>query len=222
MLAWYSSFQEMKLIQRRFLQGGASHDNEGGVSFPLPGLSFPLPGLSFPLPGMSLPYPGMSLPNPSMSLPNPGMSLPNPGMSLSHSASIVPTMTPSSNTASKGSNTEMPSHPEQAVDCVGRDSTTSTRILVQLDVDSVSNDPSFLDGLVKSIVTFGEVHFSLCQKSGNQRVLLEPVSSQEQYNATVTGLDVTSNTSDAAPSNNPGKTRCCDDEPCCGTNSFII
>ena len=204
----------MKLIQRRFLQGGASHDNEGGVSFPLPGLSFPLPGMSLPYPGMSLPNPGMSLPNPgmslpnpSMSLPNPGMSLPNPGMSLSHSASIVPTMTPSSNTASKGSNTEMPSHPEQAVNCVGRDSTTSTRILVQLDVDSVSNDVSFVDGLAKSIVSFGEVHFSLCQKSSNQRLLLEPMSSQEQANVIVTGLDATANTADAAPSNNPGKTR---------------
>ena len=185
-------------------------------------MSLPYPGMSLPNPGMSLPYPVMSLPYPGMSLPFPGMSLPNPGMSLSQSASIAPTVIPSSNMAPKGANAEMPSHPEQAFHCVGRDSTTSTRILVQLDVDSVSNDPSFLDGLVKSIVTFGEVHFSLCQKSGNQRVLLEPMSSQEQYNATVTGLDVTSNTTDAAPSNNPGKTRCCDDEPCCGTNSFVI
>ena len=169
----------MKLIQRRFLQGGTSFGNKAGGSFPLPGLS----------------------------LPYPGMSLPFPGMSISHSASIFPTVTPSSMVAQTPSNpADTPSHHEKPVDCAGRVSTTTTKILVQLDVDTVSNDPSFLDVLAKSIISFGEVHFSLCQKSTNGRLLLEPMSSQEQYNVTVTGLDAIA-TADTVLSNTPhGKT----------------
>ena len=100
----------------------------------------------------------------------------------------------------------MPSNPEKPVDCVGLVSTTSTRILVQLDVDAVSNDLSFLDVLAESIVSFGEIHFSLCQTPSNKRLLLEPMSLQEQYNATVTGLDAIATAADAVPSNTPGKT----------------
>ncbi|KAI2508261.1 hypothetical protein MHU86_6190 [Fragilaria crotonensis] len=226
-----AAFQEMKLIQRRFLQGGTSYGNEAGGSFPIPGLSFPYPGMSLPYPGMSTPFPGMSLPFPGMSTPFPGMSTPFPGMStpfpgmstpfpgmstpfpgmstpfpgmsLSHSASIYPTVTPSSNIAPKASNTDMPSNPEKPVDCVGRVSTTSTRILVQLDVDAVSNDLSFLDVLAESIVSFGEIHFSLCQTPSNKRLLLEPMSLQEQYNASVTGFDAIATAADAVLSDTP-------------------
>ncbi|KAI2495814.1 hypothetical protein MHU86_18700 [Fragilaria crotonensis] len=99
----HEAFHEMKIIQRRFLQGGTSYGNEAGASFPLPGMSIPYPG-------MSLPYPGMSIPFPGMSLPQPGMSLPFPGMSLSHSNSIAPTVAPSANTAPTASNTEMLAH----------------------------------------------------------------------------------------------------------------
>ena len=49
-------FQKMKRIHMRFLEGGASHDNDAGASFPLPGMSLPNPGMSLPNPGMSLPY----------------------------------------------------------------------------------------------------------------------------------------------------------------------
>ncbi len=46
----------MKRIHMTFLEGGASHDNDAGASFPLPGMSLPNPGMSLPNPGMSIPY----------------------------------------------------------------------------------------------------------------------------------------------------------------------
>ena len=140
-------------------------------------------GASFPLPGMSLPYPVMSLPYPVMSLPY------NSVMSLS------PNMAPTS------SHEDLHPSTDATGNCVSRGSTAGTQIHVQLDVDSLSEGSSFLNNLAQSIVSFGEAHFSLCQKSSYKRRLLEPVVPQDPYNATVTGLDVT-----ASSDNSHGKT----------------
>ena len=179
----------MKLIQRRFLQGGASY---------ILG-----PGASFPLPGMSLQYPGMSLEYPGMSLEYPGMSLQSPGMSLSHSSSHPPTITLSPKTAPPGLTADLPTSSDVTGNCVGRDLTASTQIHIQLDVDSSVTGTLFLADLARNIVSFGEGRFSLCQESGNGRLLLEPVLSQDQYNVTVTGLEARAY---VGSGNTPGKT----------------
>ena len=155
-------------------------------------------GSSFSFSGMSLPDPGMSLPNPGMSLPNPGMSLPYGGTTTSQS----PTRTASPSMTPTGFNTYSD---EAAIHCVDRDSTASTQIRVQLDVDTLSNGNTlFLQDLATSIVSFGQDHFSLCNKSlsGRDRLLSEPKSLQEQTNVTVTGLDATASYSDATESGN--------------------
>ena len=175
----------MKLIQRRFLQGGVSYINNAGASFPLPGMSLQYPGMSHPYPGMSLQYPGMSIPYSGMSLPY------YPGMSLSHGSSHPPTITLSPKMAPPELNADLPTPSDVTGNCVGRDLTASTQIHIQLDVDSSVTGTSFLADLARNMVAFGEGHFSLCQESGNERLLLEPVSSQEQYVVTVTGLDAT-------------------------------
>ena len=189
----FCSFQEIKLIQRRFLQGGASYINDAGASFPLPGMSLPYPGMPIPHPCMSIPYPGMSIPHPGMSIPYPGMSLPYyPGMSIYHGSSTPATSTVPPSVAPVDSTTDLQQADSEApVNCVGQDLTASSQIHVQFDVDSSSMGTSFLDNLAQSIVSFGEVHFSLCHSLGDARLLLVPTSLQEQDNAIVTGLDAT-------------------------------
>ena len=150
--------------------GGASYINNAGASFPLPAMSTPYPGMSIPYPGMSIPYPGMS---------------------ISNGSTFSPTMTLPPNMAPTGSNMDLQRDDNADGSCIGRGSSAGTQIHVQLDVDSLSDATTFLDVLAQSIVSFGELHFSLCPKSGNQRRLLDPVVSEEQYNATVTGLDAT-------------------------------
>ena len=186
-------------MHMRFLVGGGGASNDGGASLPFPGMSIPDPGMSLPFPGMSFPNPGMSLPNPGMSLPNPGMSLPYVG-SQSPTKTVSPSMTPT------GFDTFSD---EAAIHCVDRDSTTTTQIHVQLDVDMLNNGNTlFLQDLATSIVSFGQGHFALCHQSlsDNKRLLLEPKSLPEQDNVTVTGLDASASSSeDVASGNAHGK-----------------
>jgi hypothetical protein len=200
-LVFFLSFQEMKFIQRRFLQGGASYiNNNAGASFPLPGMSLQYPGMSIAYPGMSIAYPGMSIAYPGMSIPYSGMSLPYyPGMSLSHgsSHSHSPTITQPPHMAPTDLSTGATKVADATADCVGRDLAASTQIHVQLDVDSSVTGTSFVDNLAQSIASFGDAHFSLCQNSGNGRLLLVSTSShRDQNNVTVTGLDTTASAAD--------------------------
>ncbi|KAI2507841.1 hypothetical protein MHU86_6621 [Fragilaria crotonensis] len=227
----HAAYQEMRNMHMRLLMGGGASNDAGaslpfpgmsipdpgmslpfpgmsfpnpGMSLPNPGMSFPNPGMSLPNPGMSLPNPGMSLPNPGMSLPNPGMSLPNPGMSLPYVGSQSPTKTVSPSMTPTGFDTFSD---EAAIHCVDRDSTTTTQIHIQLDVDTLNNGKTlFLQDLATSIVSFGQVHFALCHQSlsDNKRLLLEPKSLPEQENVTVTGLDATASSSGVCTSAEPG------------------
>jgi hypothetical protein len=93
---------------------------------------------------------------------------------------------------------------EAAIHCGDRDSTASTQIHVQLDVDTLANHNSlFLQDLAEGIVSFGQGHFSLCQESssGRERLLLELTSKQEQENVSVTGLDATASSPIASSGN---------------------
>ena len=120
-------------------------------------------------------------------------------MSLSHgsSHSHSPTITLPPHMAPTDLSTGMTKVADATADCVGRDLAASTQIHVQLDVDSSVAGTSFVDNLAQSIASFGEAHFSLCQNSGNGRLLLISTSShQDQNNVTVTGLHTTASTAD--------------------------
>ena len=86
-------------------------------------------------------------------------------------------------------------------ECTPLDMTAKANIMLRLDVDSMSNGSTFLDsiaGLANEIVSYGEMHFSLCQQSGN-RILSEHQTKPDYVEVTVTGLEAT-----ASPIGNVG------------------
>ena len=69
--------------------------------------------------------------------------------------------------------------------------TAKATINLRLDIDSLSNDNTIIESLADmadKIVSYGELHFSLCLQPGN-RMLSEHQTKLDQAQVTVTGLD---------------------------------
>jgi hypothetical protein len=190
----------------RYLQD-ASFGKEPCMSLAYPGMSLPFPGMSLPSPGMSLPFPGMSLPSfPGMSLPYSGMSIPFNGAAL-NAKPQMDTFAPSASPSSAPTTTvpvELPTSSfsrDHAKECTPLDMTAKASVYLRIDVDSMSHGSTLLDslaGLANEIVAFGEMHFSLCQQSGN-RILSELQTKPTPDEVAVTGLEAS-----AAPTGNIG------------------
>ena len=81
--------------------------------------------------------------------------------------------------------------------------TAKATINLRLDVDSLSNGSTFLEslaGMADGIVSYGELHFSLCHQSGNRKLSEhETKLPVDQTEVAVTGLEAM-----AAPLGNVG------------------
>ena len=188
------SFNEVNFANIRFLQE-ASFGKDSGMSLPLPGMSLPYPGMSLPYPGMSLPYSGMSIPYPGMSLPFQGMLPSFKTLAPTTELSLSPSSTPTTTMPRAKEQPTAPSALNDGNKCTPRDMTAKATITLRLDIDSLSNDSTFLEnlaGMADEIVSYGELHFSLCHQPAGIRMLSEHQSRQlpgDQTEVAVTGLE---------------------------------